>query len=207
MMPLRCNARATLLLVATTLVAPLPCVEAVCDPRYYSLNGCSGHGYCRADQGFNTMGTCRCFTGWTGFDCSRRIRTTTADPYGDIGSDIALGIFQRLAVLGCLSLVVCFCGCLFSAFCNRNNNVYDAPRHPAQRGPSNPYWQNTQRQPAAQPLTAAVEMPATARTMQVTCPQGVWPGQLVQVASPWGQQVQVTVPAGTQPGAVFTCSY
>ena len=36
--------------------------------------------------------------------------------------------------------------------------------------------------------------------MQVTVPEGVLPGQMVQVQAPSGQMVQVQVPAGLQPG-------
>jgi hypothetical protein len=45
---------------------------------------------------------------------------------------------------------------------------------------------------------------APSQTFQVTVPEGVLPGQQLQVSTPSGQQVTVTVPEGLQPGMQFT---
>jgi hypothetical protein len=42
-----------------------------------------------------------------------------------------------------------------------------------------------------------------AGTMEVQCPAGVGPGQMVQIQDPSGQTVQVMVPAGVAPGQMF----
>ena len=39
--------------------------------------------------------------------------------------------------------------------------------------------------------------------MNITVPQGVVPGQLIQIQTPSGQLVSVAVPAGIAPGAMF----
>eukprot|EP00929_Paragymnodinium_shiwhaense_P058105 TRINITY_DN29103_c0_g1_i1.p1 TRINITY_DN29103_c0_g1~~TRINITY_DN29103_c0_g1_i1.p1 ORF type:complete len:221 (+),score=18.06 TRINITY_DN29103_c0_g1_i1:65-727(+) len=220
-MPPRWNARASLFLVAATLSAPS--VEASC----HGSSDCNWNGYCTPSK--MQYGICICDAGYRGADCSIREVQPTEDPV-DIDELPALVLMQIVALL-CPSIFICICGCCLAACCNRNNSVYDAPRHPGQGGPSNPYWQNTQSRPgqvaatnpywqntqpaaqplaattAARPLVADVEMPSTTRTMQVECPAGVQPGQLVEITSPEGQVVQVSVPAGIQPGSVFTCSY
>eukprot|EP00928_Gymnodinium_smaydae_P074610 TRINITY_DN5763_c0_g1_i2.p1 TRINITY_DN5763_c0_g1~~TRINITY_DN5763_c0_g1_i2.p1 ORF type:complete len:501 (+),score=72.91 TRINITY_DN5763_c0_g1_i2:64-1566(+) len=43
--------------------------------------------------------------------------------------------------------------------------------------------------------------------MQVACPPGSGPGDVVAVVTPSGQTVQVTVPAGVPPGGVFLINY
>ena len=45
--------------------------------------------------------------------------------------------------------------------------------------------------------------PQQPQQIQVTCPQGVFPGQLLMVQCPDGSQRNVTVPAGVQPGQAF----
>lgn len=45
------------------------------------------------------------------------------------------------------------------------------------------------------------------RQLQVTVPQGVSAGQMVQVQTPEGQMLQVQVPAGYGPGQQFVASY
>ena len=48
------------------------------------------------------------------------------------------------------------------------------------------------------------DVPAPAPTLtNVTVPQGVMPGQLLQLQTPSGQVVSVAVPAGMAPGGVF----
>jgi hypothetical protein len=41
------------------------------------------------------------------------------------------------------------------------------------------------------------------QTMQVQCPQGAHPGQMIQVADPYGRLIQVVIPNGVYPGQMF----
>lgn len=54
--------------------------------------------------------------------------------------------------------------------------------------------------PYQKPLSA---VPAMAAMMAVTCPYGVAPGQMIQIALPNGAPMQVQVPPGVAPGSVF----
>ena len=60
--------------------------------------------------------------------------------------------------------------------------------------------QQQQQQPMMIPLAAVAPAPTL---MNVTVPQGVMPGQLLQLQTPSGQVVSVAVPAGMAPGGVF----
>lgn len=53
------------------------------------------------------------------------------------------------------------------------------------------------QQPAVLAVNPAVEM------MAVQCPQGVQPGQMIQIATPAGAAMAVQVPAGVAPGGTF----
>jgi len=68
-----------------------------------------------------------------------------------------------------------------------------------------------QPQPGAVGGTAAtpmVEMTARPpRQMAVTVPEGVMPGQLVQIHTPEGQTLEVEVPLGYGPGSQFLAAY
>ena len=43
--------------------------------------------------------------------------------------------------------------------------------------------------------------------MQITCPEGVCPGQEILVSTPDGAQLETTVPEGVAPGAVFLVTH
>ncbi|CAJ1375950.1 unnamed protein product [Effrenium voratum] len=49
--------------------------------------------------------------------------------------------------------------------------------------------------------------PVGQRKLQVTVPEGVLPGQMVQVRTPEGQLLQVAVPLGYSPGQAFVANY
>ena len=49
----------------------------------------------------------------------------------------------------------------------------------------------------------SVEGGATSHRMAITCPQGVEPGQLIEVEAPWGNVVQVIVPDDVAAGDEF----
>eukprot|EP00929_Paragymnodinium_shiwhaense_P054012 TRINITY_DN27079_c0_g1_i1.p1 TRINITY_DN27079_c0_g1~~TRINITY_DN27079_c0_g1_i1.p1 ORF type:complete len:151 (-),score=16.44 TRINITY_DN27079_c0_g1_i1:164-616(-) len=73
---------------------------------------------------------------------------------------------------------------------------------------SSPYGQAFQGYSATAPPPTApsVEMQG-ARTMQVQCPKGTKPGQLVEFTTPDGKSMQVPVPIGVEPGQIFSCAY
>ncbi|CAE8726791.1 unnamed protein product [Polarella glacialis] len=56
-------------------------------------------------------------------------------------------------------------------------------------------------------ISAAAVVPAVQQThVQVTCPEGVSPGQMLLVQGPDGRQYNVQVPAGVQPSQQFLCA-
>jgi hypothetical protein len=57
------------------------------------------------------------------------------------------------------------------------------------------------------PATTAEDDLEAASSMQmaVECPEGVEPGQLVEVLSPRGVPIEVEVPEGVKPGDEFMC--
>lgn len=67
----------------------------------------------------------------------------------------------------------------------------------------------TSATPAPMPTAMATAVPVAVATpvqqsMQVTCPAGVRPGQVLQIQGPDGRMLNVEVPSGVQPGQAFS---
>ena len=55
----------------------------------------------------------------------------------------------------------------------------------------------------AVPMAQPMAQPRAASSVMVVCPPGLKPGDMVQVAGPGGQMMQVPVPVGVPPGGQF----
>ena len=75
-------------------------------------------------------------------------------------------------------------------------------REPAYVPPSAPPKQDVA--PVHAQVLAVVGQP---RQVQVTCPPGVMPGQLVEIDTPDGLIVHVVVPQGVVPGGAFITTF
>eukprot|EP00929_Paragymnodinium_shiwhaense_P009022 TRINITY_DN113037_c0_g1_i1.p1 TRINITY_DN113037_c0_g1~~TRINITY_DN113037_c0_g1_i1.p1 ORF type:complete len:220 (+),score=17.56 TRINITY_DN113037_c0_g1_i1:85-744(+) len=190
-----------------------------------SRSDCNDHGICRKssfspeDPFFNE---CHCDHCWDGFDCSMSQCFAGLEPY----------VILPVAIVGvivlccfCVACGICLqcCPCLTVAaggmgvaINNRRRQAQEArqPFFSPEAGAPATAQGLSQRQafqghtPTAPPATApAVGMPPTSRVMQVTCPPGAQPGQLVEFPTPEGRSMQVPVPVGVAPGQMFSVSY
>jgi len=183
-----------------------------------SRSDCSDHGVCAHHSSFESdfFNECKCDMCWTSFECDMNLCLFFAIPFG---------IFLVCAV------VLCCCGFAQQMFVGaavgvgavgmarsiENSQFYRGQRGrvpplvtagvapqpgfmAAQAGyPTPVYQQPCTVQPAMEMSGAAVFM--------CECPHGVHAGQQVQVQTPKGVMMMVTVPAGVLPGQQFQVYY